>query len=263
MKSLIKNGITMLCLAVIIAVALPAHAKKDEDKNKGTIFETLERTDGSQALVAAIRYVDGPDVDCNVQIELLLDDKKKKAVFFAPSNRGFERYLKLPEGGFDGMDAEAIKLAFSGILNKLTLTGEDICDMLQMHVAPTKDAKKLTVKKLLQQGSITVADGDLFPIAIGEVGASISYAANITERDVFTVNGVIHYIDNVLVEPPPPSDDTTPLPNPEYCEELSCGTQEGECVNFVAACNASMQGRDDCAAGATLICIEIDLGDPG
>jgi hypothetical protein len=32
MKSLIKNGMTLLCLAVIIAVALPAEAKKGKDK---------------------------------------------------------------------------------------------------------------------------------------------------------------------------------------------------------------------------------------
>ena len=32
MKSLIKNGMTLLCLAVIIAVALPADAKPKKDK---------------------------------------------------------------------------------------------------------------------------------------------------------------------------------------------------------------------------------------
>jgi hypothetical protein len=32
MKSIIKNGIMMLCLAVIIAVALPADAKPKKDK---------------------------------------------------------------------------------------------------------------------------------------------------------------------------------------------------------------------------------------
>ena len=84
MKSLIKISITMLCLAVIIAVALPVHAKKDDkggDKDKDsdtdtqTIYQVLQHTDGSQALLAAIWYSD-ESVDCNVQIELLLDDKK-------------------------------------------------------------------------------------------------------------------------------------------------------------------------------------------
>ena len=103
------------------------------------------------------------------------------------------------------MNTDAIVLAFPGLLNKLEpkLTSVDLCDVLLNHVAATKDAKKLTARKLLQQGGITIADGVLFPIAVGEVGPSIAYSANITERDVFTVNGVIHYIDNVIVEPEP------------------------------------------------------------
>ena len=161
------------------------------------------------------------------------------------------------------MNIKAIELAFPGILARLELTAEDICKVLQNHFAKTKDAKKLTAKKLLQQGSITVADGALFPIAIGEVGASISYAANITERDVFTVNGIIHYIDNVLVEPPPPSEDDQPLPIGYCTEVLDCGAQTSECEEFVAKCNIFVQDREDCAQGATLICIEIDVGPPG
>ncbi len=270
MKSLIKNGLTMLCLAVIIAVALPAHATKGDNNGKGkdkdsdtqTIYQVLQHTDGSQALLAAIWYSD-ESVDCNVQIELLLDDKKENLVFFAPSNRGFEKYFKIPEGegGFDGMDAEAILLAFPGLLHKLELDDKAICDLFQRHLAPTKDAKKLTAKKLLQQGSITVADGVLFPIAIGDLGASISYGGgNITERDVFTVNGVIHYIDNFLVEPLPPTEETE-VPNPAFCNSLDCGFQEQECKNFVDLCNASENETDDCYQGAIIICADINIGD--
>ncbi|MFA9418980.1 MAG: hypothetical protein ACERLB_02415, partial [Gammaproteobacteria bacterium] len=69
MKSLIKNGITMFCLAVIFAVALPAHAKgedkdgggdkdKDSDTDTQTIYQVLQHTNGSQALFAAILYND-------------------------------------------------------------------------------------------------------------------------------------------------------------------------------------------------------------
>jgi len=59
-----------------------------------------------------------------------------------------------------------------------------------------------------------------------------------------------------------PSEDTSPLP-PGFCDApLNCGTQTDECKTFVAACNASMQDREDCVQGATLICFDIDLG-PG
>jgi hypothetical protein len=267
MKSLIKNGITMLCLAVIIAVALPAHAKKDKDSDTDTqtIYQVLQHTDGSQALFAAILYSDSDDPDfgagCIVKTGPLLDDKKKKLLFFAPSNRGFEKYFKIPEGegGFDGMGAEAIVLAFPGLLHKLGLSNGAICDLLQRHLAPTKDAKKLTAKKLLQQGSITVEDGALLPIAIGDVGPIVDYFANITERDVKTVNGIIQYIDNVLVEPEP-EDTDPPLPI-DVCRELDCALQETECEQFVTACNLSMSDTEDCLQGAILICADINIGD--
>ena len=46
MKSLIKNGMAMLCLAVIIAVALPAQAgKKDKDKGNNAAIQALEAED--------------------------------------------------------------------------------------------------------------------------------------------------------------------------------------------------------------------------
>jgi hypothetical protein len=259
----------MLWLAVIIAVALPAHAKKDEDKNKGTIFEILERTDGSQAMVAAIWYGDSDEPDfgagCGANIQSLLDDKKKKLLFFAPSNRGFERFLGLPEGGFDGMGAESIKLAFPGLLNKLSIPDSAICDLLQRHLAPTKDAKKMTAKKLLQQGSITVADEALLPIAIGDVGVLIDYIANITERDVHTVNGIIQYIDDVLVEPVP--DDPPPVDLGFICNNFAtCGGPQGaqnqrdECKKFLAVCD-EVNNREDCAQGAALICLDISIRD--
>ena len=54
------------------------------------------------------------------------------------------------------------------------------------------------------EGEIGVLGLSLLPIAVGEVGPSINYEANITERDVFTVNGVLHYIDSVIVDAPPP-----------------------------------------------------------
>ena len=260
MKSLIKNGITMLCLAVIFAVALPAHAKKDDDKDSEmdtdtqTIYQVLQHTEGSQALFAAILYNDesfheGGIEGCNAELKPLLDDKKKKLLLFAPSNRGLAKFFLLHQGGrgFDGMDAKAIKLALPGLLSRLDLTEDEgreaICELLQRHIALTKDAKKQAAEKLLQQDSITVGIG-----------------GHVTEHEVRAINGLIHYIDNVLVEPEEPEEPKTEVPL-EICNELDCGLQETECTQYVALCNASSLDTDDCVQGAILICADINIGD--
>ena len=69
------------------------------------------------------KYLPVENPGCKTEIKELLDDKKKKLLLFAPSNRGFERAFRLPEGGFDGMGAEAIKLALPALLARLELTG--------------------------------------------------------------------------------------------------------------------------------------------
>jgi uncharacterized surface protein with fasciclin (FAS1) repeats len=256
LQKILFSALTVCLFVGASSVALAKSAKDTKD----TILDTLEHTDGSQAVVAAIRVVDGDGV-CGDPIEQLLDNKKEQLVFFAPSNGGFAKFLKLPGDGFDGMDTDAIVLAFPGLLNKIELTSADLCDVLRNHVAATKDAKKLTARKLLQQGSITVADGGLFPIAVGPVGTSIDYASNLTERDLFTVNGVIHYIDNVLVEPEPP--EVGPSPS-DICTTVDAcavaGPSRNDCQIFVLACGAAGLETEDCAQGATLICIETELG---
>jgi uncharacterized surface protein with fasciclin (FAS1) repeats len=256
-----KIFIYVLTVCLFMGASNAALAKKNKDKDKpDTILQTLKHTDGSQALLAAMTFVDEAG-DCRIQIEQLLDNKKEKLVFFAPSNDGFAKFLKLPEGGFDGMDTDAIVLAFPGLLNKIEPV--NLCDVLLNHVAPTKDAKKMTAKRLLQQGSITVEDGALFPIAVGKVGPKISYAGgSITERDVFTVNGVIHYIDNVIVEPEPePPEGPSPS---DICTTVdTCavsGPSRNDCQTFVLACGAAGQDTADCAQGAALICFETELG---
>ena len=74
---------------------------------------------------------------------------------------------------------------------------------------------------VLEEGEITVLGSDL-PIAVGDVGPLVNFEASITERDVFTVNGVIHYLNNVIVdaeEPPQP-------PTNEVCNQEKCLTAQ-------------------------------------
>ena len=58
-----------------------------------TILDTLVRTDGAQALVAAVLVVDGSETECP-QIGELLDDRKAKLTLLAPNNTGFEDFLR-------------------------------------------------------------------------------------------------------------------------------------------------------------------------
>ena len=237
------------------------HKFVDKDDQRGwsyhrkgaTILDKLERTDGTQALLAAIRVIDSSSV-CSPIIEELLDNRKKRLVVLAPNNRAFEKFLILPEGGFDGMSTETIALALPGILNRLDLNAEDVCKVLLKHIAERKDAKRLTARELLEEGEITVLGSDL-PIAVGDVGPLVNFEASITERDVFTVNGVIHYLNNVIVdaeEPPQP-------PTNEVCNQEKCFSdpeQRAQCENFLAACLAANEPEEECVGGGLLICNE-------
>ena len=238
-----------LLVIVGISTSAPAFAK-----GKGTILAVLERTDGSQALVAVIRVADKSGA-CTINTEALLNDKKNKLVVFAPSNRAFDIFLKLPEGGFDGMSIDVIVLALPGILNGLVLTDADLCDVLLKHISEHKKPKKKAIaRKLLEEGDITVVDGSKFPIAVGEVGPSINYEASITERDVFTVNGIIHYINNVIVDAEEPDPDLNVICDQEKC--LTDPVQRTQCENFLALCLASINSQRQCVAGGLLICNE-------
>ena len=278
MKSLIKISITMLCLAVIIAVALPVHAKKDDkdgDKDKDsdtdtqTIYQVLQHTNGSEALFAAILFNDecfensrhGDNPGCDTEIKELLDDKKKDLVLFALSNRGFESILQLPEGWIDasGMDAEGLKVALPELLLRLELADggpaeKAIYELLIRHIVPTKDAKKKAAEKLLQQGSITVGIG-----------------GHVTEHEVRAINGLIHYIDNVLVEPIPvpeePVDEYDVADIEEFCIEIpGCFGRENRCEEAVWNCFLA-EGEQDpqtCGNAGFLACLDLDLrGPPG
>ena len=119
---------------------------------------------------------------------------------------------------------------------------------MKRHIVPTKDAKKQAAEKLLQQGSITVG-----------------YEGHLTEHDVITLNGLIHYIDNVLVEPEVPDVPDNEKPtwichNVGQCGTLTPYPQRDDCLAYLAVCDEDVN-LEDCAQGAGLICIDINIRD--
>ena len=150
----------------------------------------------------------GDDAGCLGGLANTLGERKAKLVMFAPSNSAFEKFLRLNPGALDGLDIAKIKANLPAFLGHIELTDIDLCNVLLKHVAiGEKKVKRLSADELLVLGNITVADRSVFPISVGSGDVMINYEGEITQRDVFTVNGVIHYLDSVLVDaPPPPSD---------------------------------------------------------
>ena len=55
-------------------------------------------------------------------------------------------------------------------------------------------------RALLKKGEISVADGSTFPIGIGASGVSINYETTIIKANEYASNGVIHFIDTVIID---------------------------------------------------------------
>jgi uncharacterized surface protein with fasciclin (FAS1) repeats len=165
-----------------------------------TILEVLVRTDGAQALVAAVLVVDEA---LGTGIAGILDDPSASLVLFAPGNRAFEDLLGLEEGSLDGLSIEMIASLLPSILDGLGLSPENVRDILLKHLAfnsgYTDDGSE---DGLLKLGEVTVADESVFPISIGPAAVSINYESGFTKSNVKTVNGFIHYLDTVILDAP-------------------------------------------------------------
>jgi uncharacterized surface protein with fasciclin (FAS1) repeats len=273
MKKALTSAL-VLTFAVVLSfvLATTTAAKKDDGKDKHkkvTILETVCRQDGTQVLCASITVVD--TVGCPVG-SALLDDKKANLVMLAPSNSAFEEFLYLPPGALEGKDVYFIELALPGYLERVDLEISDLCRLLQRHISKSQGKKGKTVQELLEGGSITMHDGSEVPVAIGRGGATVDYQGPITERDVFTVNGVIQYLDKVLVEapeeetdwPPPPTDPPSD-PIDLWCSRDLCEENEdlyNECVNFMTLCLLEANtdaDREQCAGAGLFMCSELEL----
>jgi len=202
MNTLISRFQTVF-LAVVVCIT--SSAAVAQPTFKGTILEALLQTDGAQALVAAVQA--GDEAGCLQGIAQTLDDPKAGLVVFAPGNGAFETLLRLNGGELDGQTIDQIKNNLEALLNSLELTQDDLCAVLLKHVAVDQRKKDSSAAELLERGEITMADGSEFPISVGQGGVAINYESQITQRDVFTQNGVIHYVENVIVDAPPPAPD--------------------------------------------------------
>jgi hypothetical protein len=93
------------------------------------------------------------------------------------------------------------------LLLDIGLDAEDLCNVLLKHVSVSEKKGKgkkedVSAIALLDNASLTVEDGSELPVAIGSNGVTINYEGAITQPDVFTQNGVIHFINSVIQDAP-------------------------------------------------------------
>jgi uncharacterized surface protein with fasciclin (FAS1) repeats len=166
-----------------------------------TMLERLAATDGAQALVAAVLVVDGAKV-LDFSLAELLDDRHAEIILFAPGNRAFENLLGLDPGFLDGLTAAEIAEALPGIIGGLGLDADAVAAVLLKHASLPRRANRGTASEnaLLRRGEVEVADGSVLPVGIGDNGVSINREADIVKANVFVRNGVIHFVDAVIVD---------------------------------------------------------------
>jgi len=177
-----------------------ASARGFGGSNRTTVLDVLARTDGAQALVAAVRVVDAAGV-LDVGLARLLDDRRAQLVVFAPSNAAFESLLGLESGTLGGLTVAEIEAALPGLL-PAGVGASEVAAILLKHVAFVRKANVFTVSEdaLLRNGSLEVADGSEFPLGIGARGVEINREATLIKTDVRARNGYVHYIDAVILD---------------------------------------------------------------
>jgi hypothetical protein len=119
------------------------------------------------------------------------------------TNPAFESLLGLQSGFLDGLSVDEIKAALPSVLSGLGLTASDVISILLLHVGLPDDVDESTAsaEALLASGEISVAgSADPLPVSLGNKGVRINYEASVIKADVFADNGVIHYMDTVLVD---------------------------------------------------------------
>jgi uncharacterized surface protein with fasciclin (FAS1) repeats len=188
--------IALLTLAVF---ALPSIATAGYGRSE-TVLDILQRTDGAQAVVAAVLVVDEAEVLPFSLVELL-GDRRAEVVLFAPSNAAFGDLLGLDPGALDGLTVKEVQSALPGLLPN-GVGAAEVAAILLKHVGLPRRANLFTAsdKALLRKGSVDVADESVFPVGIGASGIQINYEATIIEANLSARNGVVHFIDTVILD---------------------------------------------------------------
>ena len=192
----------ILIISILAMLSTAASATGLGKNNRSTILDALIHTDGAQALVAAVQIVDEFG-NLGFNLEDLLSDRKAEVILLAPSNGAFEQLLGLDEGSLNGLSIDQIRAA---LLTPGTLPVgvgvPEVQAILLKHASLPNRANERSASQnaLLSKSEIEVADGSVFPVSIGAAGVKINYEVSIIKPDNFTRNGVIHYIDQVIVD---------------------------------------------------------------
>ena len=110
----------------------------------------------------------------------------------------------LDPGTLNGLTIAEIKDALPGLL-PAGVGPKEVADILLKHVA----SGKATENKLLKKGSITVlakdesGENSTYPVGIGASGVTVNYETTVIKADVWASNGIIHFIDTVIVDADP------------------------------------------------------------
>jgi hypothetical protein len=191
----------------------------EDDAGPNTILDALLDIDGAQALVAAVSVVDESPVVtnrflgsepfvCPEGIGDMLANPEANLVLFAPSNRAWEKLFRQRRGEFDGLGIEEIAFKLPELLDAVELSVDGLCELLLNHLAMGEDDPgSSSVDALLERGEITIANQEVFPISVGSGDVAINYESEISKGDIIRSNGIIHFLNSVIRNVPPPGDD--------------------------------------------------------
>jgi uncharacterized surface protein with fasciclin (FAS1) repeats len=188
-----------IALLALALCAVPSVASAKVGRSE-TVLDVLQRTDGAQAVVAAVLVVDEAKV-LPFSLAELLDDRRAEVVLFAPSNAAFEDLLGLVPGTLDGLSIEEVQSALPGLLPG-GVGAAEVAAILLKHAALPRQANLFTASEtaLLRKGSVSVADESVFPVGIGATGVQINYETTIIRANLSARNGVVHFIDTVILD---------------------------------------------------------------
>ena len=200
MQNVINRPLLSLFLAFAFFITTPAAASGYGYKKPATVLDKLVQTDGAQAVVAAVLVVDEAGV-LHFSLAEILGDKNAEVVLFAPSNAAFEQLLGLDPGTLNGLTIEQVKEALPGLLPPGVGAGE-VASILLKHVALPKRATLWTASDLalLKKGTVQVADESEFPVSVTASGVGVNYETTIIRANINARNGVIHFIDTVILD---------------------------------------------------------------